>query len=349
MTNFKVFFYKFILFIYDILGIKLIWEKINPPPDDTGERPPRTFFLWLLGIYVSLFGLASSRYEQISSRLESQKNFIISQAESDNWKVFSTEIANLQLTKIPTSPTITCPLSVIASFFHYFDKIDDQTVNELQAVIYRKKSNLSDLNLSNLILSNNIDLVNSDISGKSFKIYAIKNRNFSKSKFENSILDKADLKNINFYKSNFKNAVLTYTNMSNCNLSDSNLKDAILMKANLNGANLLYSTLQNAVLEETNFQNAILIGVDLTETHDIETANFTGALYNSRTLELKNIPKDHEINSFCNKNQLPRSCYDFLKNNINSIFEKATKFPSGFNPKLYNMIDVVEIVNLSGN
>jgi uncharacterized protein YjbI with pentapeptide repeats len=342
--NFIKIFKKLSIIIYDILGLKLIWEKIHPPINDKGEQEPRTFIIWLLGIYISLFGLASSRYEQILSRLENQVNFIISQTDSANWRSLSNEIPILQQTKIPTAPTITNPISVITSFFHFFDETDKQTVNELQAVIYRKKDDLSNHNFSNLILANQVDLINSDIVGKSFKIHAIKKRSFTKAKFEGTILDKADLENVNFYKSNFKGAVLSNTNMKNCDLSDTNLNEAILMKADLKGANLLHSSMNNTILEEANLENSILIGVNLTETHDLSSAKLKGALYNSKALELRDIPRDDVIKSFCEANKLGINCSKFITNHISSIYDIATKFPTDFDPQANGMVDVFEII-----
>jgi uncharacterized protein YjbI with pentapeptide repeats len=342
--NFKRYIYQIGIFLYDALGLKYIWEKINPPADENGNRPARTIFLWLLGIYVSLFGIASSRYEQTLSRLENRVSFAISQSESKNWKLLSVEIPKLQHEKIPFPPAITNPLSVIYSFFPSFNEADPQTINALQTIIYSKKEHLAHFNLSNLILSNDIDLSSSDISGRSFKIFAIKERNFSKSVFEGAILDNARLENVNFYKSNFKGAVLSNTNMQNCNLAETNLSDAILQNADLRKANLMHANMNNAILEGTNLEKAIIVGTNLVEVHDLNSAKLHSALYNSTVVELKHIPKAEEVKDFCEQNGLDTTHEKFIIEHISTIFERATKFPPNFKASDYGMIDIYGII-----
>lgn len=49
--------------IYDLSGIRFIIEKIKPPLKHANARKTSSLILWLIGIYIALYGIASGRYE----------------------------------------------------------------------------------------------------------------------------------------------------------------------------------------------------------------------------------------------------------------------------------------------
>jgi hypothetical protein len=40
--------------LWEFIGLRMIYEKVVPPPPGTGRRPASTFFLWGVSIYVAL-------------------------------------------------------------------------------------------------------------------------------------------------------------------------------------------------------------------------------------------------------------------------------------------------------
>ncbi len=51
-------------FLYNFSGIRHLWENIIWPINrDTKKGKPSTFIIWIIGLYVALFGIASQRYE----------------------------------------------------------------------------------------------------------------------------------------------------------------------------------------------------------------------------------------------------------------------------------------------
>ncbi len=89
---------------WEFSGLRAIWEKIHPPPRDRNHLPAPTFFLWFVGIYVALFGLASQRYENSLDRLENRTNIIITQLGTDARKTAISLIAKTQGETLPKKP-----------------------------------------------------------------------------------------------------------------------------------------------------------------------------------------------------------------------------------------------------
>ncbi len=97
-------------------GGQAIWEKMKPPVKPTVPKPA-TFPLWILGIYVALFGIASQRYENRVDIIENRSNAIFAQlATSASTKALS-RVPRVQRMPCPVKPEIFNPYSVIQSLF----------------------------------------------------------------------------------------------------------------------------------------------------------------------------------------------------------------------------------------
>ncbi len=88
-------------FLYELTPIRIVWEKIFPPPDLEGHRRPATFGLWIIAVYVALFGVASSRYENRVDIIEVRASSIFAQLSSSDYKGALGRIPRVQQMKCP--------------------------------------------------------------------------------------------------------------------------------------------------------------------------------------------------------------------------------------------------------
>ncbi len=71
-------------FFWELMGTRSIWEKIKPPVNPVTK--PATIALWVVGIYVAFFGVASQRYENRIDIIENRANAIFTQLGTLNVK-----------------------------------------------------------------------------------------------------------------------------------------------------------------------------------------------------------------------------------------------------------------------
>lgn len=70
---------KIFKYLFDFLGFRLIYSMLNRPIDkESGKKKPITFFIWSVGIYIALFGIASQRYENRIDIIETRASAIFS-------------------------------------------------------------------------------------------------------------------------------------------------------------------------------------------------------------------------------------------------------------------------------
>ena len=107
--------YSFIKWIFRYSGLEFIYRKFNPSKD---PQPLPTGFIWIVGIYVAFFGIASQRYENRIDIIENRANSIFAQlaVESVQKKALS-RIARVQNMTCPYKPNILNPHSVFISLF----------------------------------------------------------------------------------------------------------------------------------------------------------------------------------------------------------------------------------------
>lgn len=308
---------RLIDFILDLLGLKYIWYKLNPHKR-VGNKEPRTITLWLLSVFVALYSIASSRYEQELTRLEYRVSNLIMQVEGNN-DVLSF-IPQLQNRKIPYKPSILNPWSTIKSFFSKYDQPDPDLVQELQDLIVKQKYSIAKLDLTH------INLKSSDLS------YA---------NFESSNLSYANLRKTLLLKANFHNAKIIASQLQEAYLQEADLSQANLYMSNFQNANLSEVNFKRSFLQESNLSGALLVGAD-TRDSDINLAKLKGAKYNSKIITFGELLNVEEIALACALNK-PRK-YELCKEEIKRIPISPTKFPPDFNPKEHDMIDVSEIL-----
>ena len=111
---------KLIKWILRYSSAEFIYRKFNPPKD-SGALP--TGLVWMIGIYVAFFGVASQRYENRVDIIENRTNSIFTQLATDVYEKALSRISTVQRMWCPEKPEILNPLSVIRSLFNTFSLI----------------------------------------------------------------------------------------------------------------------------------------------------------------------------------------------------------------------------------
>ena len=81
----------------DFSGLRYVWLKIKPlnPEKEKSQTKPSSFFLWLIGIYIALFSIASNRYENSLEKIELRMNAVVAQLSTSDDKAFYNLIASI--------------------------------------------------------------------------------------------------------------------------------------------------------------------------------------------------------------------------------------------------------------
>ncbi len=300
--------YKFsIWLIWDFTGFRYIFSKILPNTDKDSKNAPSTFILWIVGVYVALFGLASQRYENKIEKIENRTNGIITQmAIPDLRRQALMRIPKIQNTLSPVKPDFLLPTSIIKSLFMKPEQYHEM-VDTLKQVILDSSDLLGSLppertydsGTHHLIKS--LDLSSVHLNGVNFgtgiNMYGIilKNANLAGislrySDLRGSNLESANLKGSTLIGVQLTNANLNYSNLSGSNLREgrvdkAEVREAILdniyaLDASFSGSNLLKVKMRNASLGGANFSGANLLSSDLTGS-ELDDASFKNAQLNS--------------------------------------------------------------------
>ena len=201
-------------------GFEYIYRKIKPAKE---PRPLPTLPLWLMGIYVATFGVASQRYENRVDIIENKANTIYAQLASPDpgtKGMAFRRILKIQEMESPYKPDIKDFISIVRSFWK--NTKYEGVADLMRETIENWKGSLDNVDLSGF-----------------------------------------DLKGYGLEESNLQGARLWRVNLSGANLSGANLSAAFLYRAILYRANLRRANLEDAKLYEANLEGADLEGVNL--------------------------------------------------------------------------------------
>ncbi len=250
---------KFVIWIiWDFSGVRFVWQKIRPQIDKaTNKRPPATFLLWIVSIYLILFGITSQRYENRVDIIENRTNAILVQlsapVDTPQFKSALSRIPTVQNMLCPVKPNVLKPNSVYNSLFNNIKH--EETIDLLKETIVGFKDNLNDAYLQE------VNLQDTDLSNANF---------------QNVILHYANFQDADLYYANFQNAYLVNSNFQDAGLFNSNFQDTGLYYANFQNANLHYANFQGAYLQEINLQDAYLWETNFQDA-DLLDINFQNA------------------------------------------------------------------------
>ncbi|MBT3880507.1 MAG: pentapeptide repeat-containing protein [Candidatus Scalindua sp.] len=243
-------------------GFEYIYRKIKPAKK---PHPLPTLPLWLIGIYVAAFGVASQRYENHVDIIENRANAIFAQLGSSNDEVVIktlSRITRIQNMDCPYKPNILNPVSIWRSFINNNENYDDIVVL-MRETLENWKRHLSGVDLSDAKLQN-----------ASFE--AEINTHSGNGTIQNS--DIANFEKANLYRADLRGADLYNANLRHAFLEGVDLEGADLLQADLFGANLINANLKN------------------TEQLTVKQLSVVETLYNVQNLKpslLEEIKKDY--------------------------------------------------------
>ncbi len=244
--------------IFYYSGFEYIYRKAKPV---TGLP---TLPLWLIGIYIAFFGIASQRYENRVDIIENRANSIFTQLGTSSRKSALSRIASVQNYPCPVKPMILNPVSVFKSTFTK-DVVYPEMVKLLQETIEDWKKELEGVDLfeAHLVWAKlrGANLTGADLEGANL---------------EGADLSEANLEGASLKGANLSEAQLLKTNLKRANLEGANLRRADLSKADLSGANLDGARLFEVYLSEANLEGASIKSVNL-KGADLQGANLRRA------------------------------------------------------------------------
>ena len=211
--------YSSLKWIFRYSGLEFIYRKFNPPKNS--ENSP-TGFIWLVSIYVALFGIAFQRYEIRTFKIDNLVNSITAQLATERRSYALPRIPKIQWQPCPLEPKIFTPKSVFVSLFGDYRQYEEQ-VDYLKDILVDHRD---------LLRSTNLEYC--DLRGTHFR-----GGNFEESSLMYAKLDQAYFFGVNFKNTDFFNAKFNNTHFNKCNFS---------------GANLLSVDFEGTVFQNCNFR-----------------------------------------------------------------------------------------------
>jgi hypothetical protein len=215
--------------------------------ESSTEPKASTFVLWVAGVYVALFGLASQRYESRLDQIENRANGIYTQLGAPNAKRALARIPRAQAMTLPRKPQLWPPQSVLCSLVGK-EVRDEETVLALIEAVETFKEDLKAVNLAGA------SLIGANLSGAN-----LSSAKLIKASLIAAILNGPDL---------------TYADLTYADLRSANLSGAKLIRTALVGADL-----RGADLSSANFFEVPLTG-DVVSAYDVK---YVSAYWNRNT------------------------------------------------------------------
>lgn len=228
---------------YYYSGAKFIYRKFVP--EDKKTFP--TGFIWLIGIYIALFGVASNRYENRIDIIENRATSIYTQLPTSVQKNALGRIPTVQNMWCPLKPEILKPWTVFGSLF--LDKKYDEMVNQLKETLEDWKDSLESVNL------NFVNLQGANLFNANFKSANLLGANFKEANLDGVVFDGAII-----WHANFHGAKLGGTNFLSAQVRGANFQDATFFGVNF----------RNTAFYEVNYKGASIVACNLKESSDIE-------------------------------------------------------------------------------
>jgi uncharacterized protein YjbI with pentapeptide repeats len=286
--------YSFIKWVFHYLGFEFIYRKFNPSKK-SGAFP--TGVIWLIGIYVAFFGVASQRYENRVDIIENRANSIFAQLATHVYKKALSRIPTVQNMGCPEKPELFNPLSVFRSLFK------EMKYQELMILL---KETLEDWKEE----LNGVKLNNANLQGANLQGANLQGANLQGANLKGAKLFGADLSGANLAATKMalkpNSPFLTLTPggsyvvyvVDHINsrtypyIDDHNLY--LLLGADLRELKSYGGvSLHGANLNGTNFRKAFLFGANLQEAYlqkaDLQEADLTGANLQGANLQGANL------------------------------------------------------------
>jgi hypothetical protein len=253
---------------WEFLGIHYIAYKLHPK-EIKNEKPPVVAGIWIIGIYIALFGLASQRYESKTGKIENRISSIITSLSTPGFKQAIARIPNTQRMHCPEEPELWNPIATATSLF-WFKQPYSKGVELIKETIENWKDSLREVDLAGADLSR-ADLSEANFKGANLFLADLRGANLRGADLRSACLRKADLDSVDL-----EGAKLEGADLRDADLHAACLGVAILNGASLVGANLTGARLDGAHLKGADLSDACLIEANLTEA-DLTEADLSGA------------------------------------------------------------------------
>ncbi|UCF91759.1 MAG: pentapeptide repeat-containing protein [Desulfobacterales bacterium] len=270
----------------DFSGARFIWAKIFPQTAAKDQDPAPTFLLWLVGIYIALFGIAAQRYETEIDKIENRAHAVLSQSFSADFKKALHRVAAVQNLACSCQPNLFNPVTVLHSLF-FSNEIYQETVQLLKERIEDKKEVLNSINLENARLEKaklwDSNLQEANLQSAKLTGAKLLRANLYKAKIMGADLQEADLSGALLHDSklteaNLRNAYLQEVKLSKASIDNADLSFANLRKADFSDATIDHSNLHHADLSQAALVETLLVFADLRESK-LSDADFSGAVF----------------------------------------------------------------------
>ena len=227
------------------------------------EKPPVAAGIWIIGIYIALFGLASQRYVGRAGIIENRISTIITSLSTSGFKQAITGIPHTQSMLCPVEPVLWNPVATMTSLFG-FKKPYSEGVALLKKTVENWKDSLSEVDLANVDLRG-ADLSEASLKGAYLFMADLKGADLRGADLKNACLRKAELDSVDLEGAKLEGADLSGADLTAACLGVATLNGASLAGANLTGAHLERARLKGADLSDACFVGAELIVADLSE------------------------------------------------------------------------------------
>jgi hypothetical protein len=226
--SYLVYWRKFGWWVWQISGVREICAIINPNWKAATEPKASTFVLWVVGVYVALFGLASQRHESRQDQIENRANGIYAQLGAPNAKRALARIPRAQAMTLPRKPNLWPPQSVLRSLVGK-EVRDEETVLALIEAVETFKEDLEVVNLAGA------SLIGANLTGANLNRAILIEAFLITTTLALADLTDADLSRANLYCANLTGAKLIRVSLVGADLRGANLSSANLFEARLAG------------------------------------------------------------------------------------------------------------------
>jgi hypothetical protein len=207
-----------------------------------------TLPIWLLGMYLGLFGFASQHYENRLNRFENKLNTFVAQLGTHARNHTFVALALHQRYRLPLEPDFRYPWRTLKVLIYRAQPINEETIHAEKVV------RIADI----IVRFKDVLGCPRDISQE---VDAVVSKCW-RTNLDTAILEKAHLDSANLHMVDLAAAKLNKADLSLADLHKADLRSADLSRANLSGADL-----SNANLRGVNFQGTDLTLADLNQTN----------------------------------------------------------------------------------
>jgi hypothetical protein len=269
--------------LYRYSGIESICNKARVVEDQQPKRTLPSLPIWLLGIYIALFGLASQKYENRVDIIERKVTSIYARLTP-----ITSAILQLPPVIIKLGDSETTFIQNLSEFEELPRKYENKRISlsdeEYKTLEKRKKLVLAKKEILSKIPS--VQNYPCPVVPSLFKPHKTFFSLFVNAVHEESVIElreliveaRENLVGVNLAEVNLEGARLVEINFDGASFFNANLEGTKLMHANFEQVNLTQANLKKADLYETSLNGANLNGANL-DGASLENANLRGVKY----------------------------------------------------------------------